>query len=139
MLTILLQKRDSALLTQIRRRIASLMIEKRESDRGSVVFSSSRSVCPSLFSRSRSHDSSPLSLDLVSSSSRSIASSSSLSVSPLSETLFSLVFVYFILFYILYFIQILNVFIIILIYFLFIYFTFINLNYCIVFYLFILS
>ncbi|GMP25161.1 hypothetical protein CsSME_00002158 [Camellia sinensis var. sinensis] len=56
------------------------MIEKRESDRGSVVFSSSRSVCPSLFSRSRSHDSSsldrsissPLSLDLVSSSSRSI-------------------------------------------------------------------
>ncbi|THG06168.1 hypothetical protein TEA_014174 [Camellia sinensis var. sinensis] len=72
LLTILPQKHDSALLTQIRRRIASLMIEKRESDRGSVVFSSSRSVCPSLFSRSRSHDSSPLSLDLVSSSSRSI-------------------------------------------------------------------
>ncbi|THG12558.1 hypothetical protein TEA_005220 [Camellia sinensis var. sinensis] len=92
LLTILPQKRDSALLTQIRRRIASLMIEKRESDRGSVVFSSSRSVCPSLFSQSRSHDlssldrsiSSPLSLDLVSSS------SSSLSVSPLSESLFSL-------------------------------------------------
>ncbi|THG16216.1 hypothetical protein TEA_008575 [Camellia sinensis var. sinensis] len=47
LLTILPQKRDSALLTQIRRRIASLMLEKRESGRGSVFFSSSRSVCPS--------------------------------------------------------------------------------------------
>ncbi|THG11016.1 hypothetical protein TEA_028832 [Camellia sinensis var. sinensis] len=47
LLTILPQKRDSALLTQIRRRIASLMLEKRESGRGSVFFSSSRSVFPS--------------------------------------------------------------------------------------------